>query len=299
MQKSKLFFSLFIWIITCKIAVSQDKLVRVNSEIVLSKIIEITQTEVKYKKFDNLDGPVYTEDKSNFVSAIFENGKIEAIVSNQQNTNDRHNGKARFISLIPKYKNSIDFDFFSLYTADVSLQFTHYLKNEHFAITVPFRIGWYYKTFNGLYLLMEENNDYYNYNYNYYYSSEERPKGFKLLTGVNVKYFYKKAVKFRGYIAPEFVVGVHQSSRNYIYYDYNSQTQYINSFKHTAGTLGIMGVWGFQAVPSPRVTIKLEVAGGYAGMIGKDISQHNTFVGRATFAVGYNFKKINETVNEK
>lgn len=297
MKIMKLIAALFLF---QKVAISQDKLVRTNSEIVLSKVIEITQTEVRYKKFDNLDGPVYTEDKSNFVSVIFENGKIEAIVANQQNTNDKHNGKARFTALNPKYKNTIDFDFFSLYTADVSLQYTHYLKNEHFAITVPFRIGWYYKTFNGMYLLMEENNNYYTYNNYYYYSeSDDRPKGFKLLTGVNVKYFYKKAVKFRGYIAPEFIVGVHQESRKYTYYDYNTQIQYVNTFKHTAGTLGIMGVWGFQAVPSPRVTIKLEIAGGYAGMIGKDISQHNTFVGRATFAVGYNFKKIKETINEK
>ena len=290
---------LLVFIISHKITVAQDKLVRTNSEVVLSKVIEITETAVKYKKYDNLEGPIYTEDKSNFVSVIFENGKIEAIVSDRQNNNDRHNGKARFTPLNPKYKNTIDFDFFSLYTADISLQYTHYLKNEHFAITVPFRIGWYYNTFNGMYLLMEENNNYYNYNSYYYYGDNNRPKGFKLLTGVNVKYFYKKAVKFRGYIAPEFVVGVHQSSQKYIYYDNSTQMEYMYTYKHTAGTLGIMGVWGFQAVPSPRVTIKLEVAGGYAGMIGKDIYRHNTFVGRATLAVGYNFKKLNETTKEK
>ncbi len=276
------------------ITYSQDKLVRKNSEIVLSKVVEIGQTDIKYKKFDNLDGPIYTEDKSNFVSVIFENGKIEAIVSSPLTANDRHFGKARFTPLQPKYKNSIDFDFFSFYTADVSLQYTRYLKNEHFAITVPIRVGWYYNGFNGMYLLMEEDRLYFqeNNSQSYYYSyPADKPKGFKLLSGINVKYFFKEAVKFRGYIAPEFAFGVHKETNKYYFYDSNSSNTESKELSHTAGLLGILGVFGFQATPSSKIFIKLEMAGGYGGLISKNIYDHHTFVGRATFALGVNFKK--------
>lgn len=273
---------------------AQDKLVRTNSEIVLSKVIEIGQSEIKYKKFDNLDGPIYTEDKANFVSIIFENGKIEAIVSTASNMNSKQAGKARFTPLQPKYKNSIDFDFFSFYTADVSLQYTRYLKNEHFAITVPFRIGWYYNGFNGMYLMMEENRFQFDdaNNQSYYYSfAGGKPKGFKILSGVNVKYFFKEAVKFRGYIAPEFTFGIHKEKNKYMYFNQNTNNTEEKELAHTAGLLGIMGVFGFQATPSSKVFIKVEMAGGYGGLISKNLYDHHTFVGRATFAIGVNFKK--------
>ena len=44
---------------------SQDTIVLVNQEKILSKIIEINVSNIKYKKSNNIDGPDYFESKSN------------------------------------------------------------------------------------------------------------------------------------------------------------------------------------------------------------------------------------------
>ncbi len=56
---------------------SQDTIFKRNSEIVIAKILEISPTEIKYKKFDYQDGPTYTESKSNIKQVIYSSGMKE------------------------------------------------------------------------------------------------------------------------------------------------------------------------------------------------------------------------------
>lgn len=53
---------------------AQDTIVKLSGEKVIAKIIEITPTEVKYKKNEFLDGPTYVESKSNIGTIKFKNG---------------------------------------------------------------------------------------------------------------------------------------------------------------------------------------------------------------------------------
>jgi len=45
-----------------------------SGEDIQATVVEITTSEVKYKRFDNLDGPLFTEEKSNIVMIRYENG---------------------------------------------------------------------------------------------------------------------------------------------------------------------------------------------------------------------------------
>lgn len=56
---------------------SQDTIHKRNSEKVIAKILEITPAEIKYKKFDFQDGPLYTEKKSAIKMIVFANGMKE------------------------------------------------------------------------------------------------------------------------------------------------------------------------------------------------------------------------------
>ncbi len=59
----------------CSVSVSaQDVIVKKDGSTILSKVIEIGQEEIKYKKFDNLDGPIYTVQKSEIQSINYQNG---------------------------------------------------------------------------------------------------------------------------------------------------------------------------------------------------------------------------------
>jgi len=53
---------------------SQDVITLRSGVIIQSKILEIGQTDIKYKKFDNQNGPVYVVMKSDVTGILYENG---------------------------------------------------------------------------------------------------------------------------------------------------------------------------------------------------------------------------------
>ena len=63
---------------------AQDIIVMRDGSIVQSKVTEITSSEVKYKKYSNLDGPLYTIDKSAILAINYENGEKETFAAEEQ-----------------------------------------------------------------------------------------------------------------------------------------------------------------------------------------------------------------------
>ena len=61
----------------------QDKIVKRDFKEILCKVSEIGTTEIKYKKADNLDGPVYSIKKSEVLKIVFENGSEEKFEKNE------------------------------------------------------------------------------------------------------------------------------------------------------------------------------------------------------------------------
>jgi hypothetical protein len=53
---------------------AQDILTKKNGEDIKAKVLEVTNNEVKYKKFDNLNGPLFTILKSELLLIRYENG---------------------------------------------------------------------------------------------------------------------------------------------------------------------------------------------------------------------------------
>ena len=53
---------------------SQDIITKKTGEDISAKISEVTQTEIKYKKFDNLEGPIFSILKSEVLMIRYENG---------------------------------------------------------------------------------------------------------------------------------------------------------------------------------------------------------------------------------
>lgn len=75
MKNYFLFFStLFFLVYSAK---AQDTIHKRNGDIIISKISELTSTEIKYKRFDFQDGPMYVELKSNVASIHYSNGLKE------------------------------------------------------------------------------------------------------------------------------------------------------------------------------------------------------------------------------
>ncbi len=58
-------------------AFAQDVIVKKDGSTIVSKVLEITSTEVKYKKFTNQNGPTYTISKADVMVINYENGEKE------------------------------------------------------------------------------------------------------------------------------------------------------------------------------------------------------------------------------
>lgn len=58
-------------------ASAQDILVRKGGDVENVKVLEVTPTEVKFKKAGNPNGPTFTERRSNLISVKYENGEVQ------------------------------------------------------------------------------------------------------------------------------------------------------------------------------------------------------------------------------
>ncbi len=72
----RLFTTLFLLCIA-GMAMAQDVIVMKDQSTIMSKVLEITSTEIKYKKWDNQDGPLYSVSRSEIMSINYENGEVE------------------------------------------------------------------------------------------------------------------------------------------------------------------------------------------------------------------------------
>jgi hypothetical protein len=70
----KIIFNTVITICTLTNSFSQDMITKKTSEDIKAKVIEVTINEIKYKKFDNLNGPLFTLLKSDVLMIRYENG---------------------------------------------------------------------------------------------------------------------------------------------------------------------------------------------------------------------------------
>jgi len=75
----KLYFALLAIIIISNNVFSQDKIVLNSGEQIKSVVLEVSQTEIKYKKFDNQSGPVYLISKADVAYVLYENGYKDII----------------------------------------------------------------------------------------------------------------------------------------------------------------------------------------------------------------------------
>ena len=90
----RIIYSLILvgFIFTNSKLIAQDKITLLNGTEIISKLNEISDTEIKYKLFDNQNGPDRVLLKKDIFSIKYENGKIEVynsgnLISENQNAN--------------------------------------------------------------------------------------------------------------------------------------------------------------------------------------------------------------------
>ena len=85
-MKLKLLPSIITMLLFTNIITSQDVITKKTGEDIQSKIIEVTQNEVKFKKFDNIDGPIFSMLKSEILMVRYKNGTKDIFNNSEEKT---------------------------------------------------------------------------------------------------------------------------------------------------------------------------------------------------------------------
>jgi len=104
-------FSLsFALLLTSINMIAQDKIYLKSGENINAKIIEVNLNDVKYNKYTNLEGPLYTIVKSDIHMVIYENGETDIFKSSNSNHIDSSSvekTKSFIIQIINNYGSSL------------------------------------------------------------------------------------------------------------------------------------------------------------------------------------------------
>ncbi len=80
-KMKKLFIIIFL-LVSTGMAMAQDVIVKKDGSTIPSKVEEINNTEIKYKKWSNQEGPTYSISRSEVLSINYENGEVEKFSDN-------------------------------------------------------------------------------------------------------------------------------------------------------------------------------------------------------------------------
>lgn len=90
-MKYLLAFSLGLLLVSS--SYSQDVIIFHNGDMIESKIMEISDSEIKYKKYDNLDGPLYVVLKKDIFMINYSTGEKDIFERNSLSKDEKSNEK--------------------------------------------------------------------------------------------------------------------------------------------------------------------------------------------------------------
>ena len=115
-----------------------------------AKIVLVGEKEIQYKKFNNLEGPIYTINKKDIALITYENGEYETI----KTAGDEK--KAAKAELSENFaKNLVTYHLFDVIYGDFTFSYERILSSGTVGIKIPLGFGYAY------------NSDYFNSNDNF------------------------------------------------------------------------------------------------------------------------------------
>ena len=83
-MKKYFLFTILAYVLASVSANAQDVIVKTANSTILSKVEEITSESIKYRKWSNLDGPIYVINISEVISINYSNGTVDTFVNKPQ-----------------------------------------------------------------------------------------------------------------------------------------------------------------------------------------------------------------------
>ena len=118
---------LFFTVLTCLSAMAQDIIVTNKAERIEALITEVSSTEIRYKKWNYQDGPVFVAQTSDLSAIIYKNGEVQVFGQDQSTENAEKKSST-------EAKKS--FNYRSLYTAGLYKDWLRFV--DYFELIKPF-----------------------------------------------------------------------------------------------------------------------------------------------------------------
>jgi hypothetical protein len=93
---------MILFIVLAQKGFSQDTMFLTKERQYIVKVIEIEDQKVKYRRFDNLEGPVYFIDKNEILSIRYQNGTVDIFESSDPDKGKQVVTKENFLSFIKR-----------------------------------------------------------------------------------------------------------------------------------------------------------------------------------------------------
>jgi len=122
---------------------SQDKLFKPDGTKLEVKVLEVTQTEIKYKKWSNQDGPTYTITKNEVMMILYQNGENEVINISTTIPNNKTIQKENEFG-----QNMFSINPIHLIFGSITLSYEHFNKKGNCSVKFPVSFGYRYSNFN-------------------------------------------------------------------------------------------------------------------------------------------------------
>jgi hypothetical protein len=227
---------------------SQDQLFKKDNSKIEAKILEINQTEIKYKLFNYQDGPTIIISKNDVAMIIYQNGthevfnnKTEPVIQTQNNTYDtkryeeaekkREDEKLAKFNELVSTKNLVCMNLLEPMNGVFSINYLRELGNNLFNIYVPFGVGFTEPYLNQMFI-----SSYYygggTYNNSYITNFKLLRKSIDAGIGLHFQTSGKRAVTH--FIGPYFGISQYTGEFDEVYYtnSYNYDPSNNYTVKH-------------------------------------------------------------------
>ena len=182
-----LFF--ILWFITSTTgAFAQDIIYKTDGSKEEVKILQVGSREIQYKKFDNLDGPVYIINKENTVMITYENGDYDLFSRPMNGKNVDNQELATDFA-----RNIFAYHLFDLVFGDFALSYERLLPSGTVGIKIPVAFGF---------------DEYDNWDFNNIFYS-----------GVGVNFYPTGQGKWKYFMGPHLRIGYSKANDWVDYYD--------------------------------------------------------------------------------
>lgn len=242
------FLILLITLLVSKYIFSQDTIILINNQYILSKVIEVSEYSIFYRKYNNLDGPKYIVSTRNVSKIMYQNGSVDYF-NDSINLIYASNFLIKYNKLNEEYfnnKNAFAFNLVYLPLAQLNVFYERKIADK-FGLRVPIFMNFY----NSIRILEENKSLVY-----------DHKSGLELI--------YYPAFFSPIYIGISTIVGQRNFKSSYYYLNsYAGFTQITDNY------VGVNACGGLNLVLNKNFSIQFYGNLGFLQVVNKNIDNYN------------------------